>query len=110
MNKYLVLVLVPALLGGCASFFHPKVEDGELASRAAFALDVPRDSIRISDVAVSGGRTDFTATTAKGVRHACYVTSVRTLVERSVSDAVCNAGHGAGGKSCNALLHSAGKC
>jgi len=109
MKKYLFLALVPVMFTGCA-IFHPKVDDSELASRAAFALNVPKDSIRISDVTDSGMRTEFTATTRGGKRHACYVTAGISVTGRNISDAICSGASSAGQGSCNALNHAAGKC
>ncbi|ADY96873.1 TPA: hypothetical protein WI689_000678 [Neisseria meningitidis] len=112
MNTRIIVsaAFVALALAGCGSINNVTVSDQKLQERAAFALGVSPNAVKISNRSNEGIRINFTATVGKRVSQ-CYVTSVISTIGVTTSDAICLGGGTHKGKSqCNALLKAAGRC
>ncbi|HGO9271456.1 TPA: hypothetical protein ACLBI1_001063 [Neisseria meningitidis] len=112
MNTRIIVsaAFVALALAGCGSINNVTVSDQKLQERAAFALGVSPNAVKISNRSNEGIRINFTATVGKRVSQ-CYVTSVISTIGVTTSDAICLGGGMHKGKSqCNALLKAAGRC
>lgn len=105
ITKKLLIMGFAAALTACGTVGNAVVSDEDLARKAAFALNVPADQVKISDRnAEVAGTINFVATT-KGRKHQCYITSVLGAVN---SSAICSGANSV--SHCNALQKSAGQC
>ncbi|HEZ0495442.1 TPA: hypothetical protein WGQ16_001391 [Neisseria meningitidis] len=112
MNTRIIVsaAFVALALAGCGSINNVTVSDQKLQERAAFALGVSPNAVKISNRSNEGIRINFTATVGKRVSQ-CYVTSVISTIGVTTSDAICLGGGTHKDKSqCNALLKAAGRC
>ncbi|QTM23020.1 hypothetical protein [Neisseria sicca] len=110
--KYTLSLLMILTLSACGVVGNTTISDNSLKNKAAFALNVPAESISISNRHGDIDSVKFVATTGDK-SYSCYVTTVMGAVS---SDALCSGSnvHGGkgsrGGSSCNALLKAAGRC
>lgn len=110
--KYTLSLLAVFALSACGVVGNTTISDSTLQNKAAFALNVPTESVKISNRHGDIDSVKFVATTG-GKSYSCYVTTVMGAIS---SDALCSGSNahankaGRGKSSCNALLKAAGRC
>lgn len=95
-------------LVGCASI---SVTDKAIEDRTAFALNLEKDSFKVTDRVNDGLETSYKVTTNTGKKYNCRVEGSFSFgTGRVVTDPVCNEIGKPTNEKCDALSKAAGKC